>query len=110
MEVHRQHHLGLQTGRESDPPRRPVPVGAGQRRGLQVSQDQAREEVPSPGQRRGLSRAERSGGRQGQPGDPVERHVGTQTPEVSAEREEGQMQEALSYNLQSGLVKSYLQK
>lgn len=95
VEVHRQHHLRLQAGREPHPPRGPVPVGPRQRRGLQVSQDQAREEVPASGERRGLPRAERSGGRQRQPGYPVEGHVGTQAQEVPAAREERQVQEAI---------------
>lgn len=39
VEVHRQHHLRLQAGREPDPPRGPVPVGPSQGRGLQVPED-----------------------------------------------------------------------
>lgn len=95
VEVHRQHHLRLQAGREPHPPRRPAPVGTRQGRGLQVPQDQAGQEVPAARQRRGLAGPERRGGRQGQPGHPVERHVGPQAPEVSAAGEERQMQEGL---------------
>lgn len=82
VEVHRQHNLRLQARRESHPPRGPVPVGPRKRRGLQVSQDQAGEEIPAAGERRGLPRPERSGGGQRQPGDPVEGHVGAQAQEV----------------------------
>lgn len=95
VEVHRQHHFRLQARREPHPPRGPVPVGPCQRCGLQVSQDQTWEEVPAVGEWRGLSRAERSGGRQRQPGYPVEGHVGTQAQEVPAAREERQVQEAI---------------
>jgi len=95
VEVHRQHHLRLQAGREPHPPRRPVPVGPCQGRDLQVSQDQAREEVPAAGEQRGLPRPGRSGGGQRQPGYPVEGHVGAQAQEVPAAREERQVQEAI---------------
>lgn len=95
VEIHRQHHLRLQAGRKPHPPRGPAPVGARQRRGLQVSQDQTGEEVPAPGERRGLPRAERGGGGQRQPGYPVEGHMGAQAQEVPAAREERQVQEAI---------------
>lgn len=84
VEVHRQHHFRLQAGREPHSPRRPVPVGPSQRRGLQVSQDQTWEEVPAAGERRGLPRAGWSGRRQRQSGYPVEGHMGTQAQEVPA--------------------------
>lgn len=51
VEVHRQHHLRVQTRGASHPPWRPAAVGARQRRGLQMPQDQAWEEVPAPGYR-----------------------------------------------------------
>lgn len=60
-----------------------------------MSQDQAWEEVPVAGERRGLPRAERSGGGQGQSGYSVEGHVGTQAEEVPAAGEERQVQEAI---------------
>lgn len=95
VEIHRQHHLRVQAGREPDPPRRPVPVGPRQGHRLQVSQDQAWEEVLVARERRGLPRAGRRGGRQRQPGHPVEGHVGAQAQEVPAAGEERQVQEAL---------------
>lgn len=95
VEVHRQHNFRLQAGREPYPARGPVPVGPRQGRGLQVPQDQTWEEVSAPGERRGLPRTERSGGGQGQPGHPVEGHVGPKTQEVPATREERQVQEAI---------------
>lgn len=95
VEIHGQHHLRLQAGREPHPPRRPVFVGPRQRRGLQVSQDQTWEKVPAARERRGFPEPERRGGGQRQPGHPVERHVGAQTQKVPAAREERQMQEAL---------------
>lgn len=95
VEVHRQHNLRLQAGREPHPTRGPNPVGACQGRGLQMPQDQAGQEVPAAGQRRGFAGPERCGGGQGQPGHPVEGHVGPQAPEVSAAGEERQVQEGL---------------
>lgn len=61
-----------------------------------MSKDQAWEEVPTSGERRGLPRPERRGGGQRQPGHPVEGHVGAQAQEVPAAREERQVQEAIS--------------
>lgn len=95
VEIHCQRHLRVQAGREPDPPWRPVLVGSRQRRRLQVSQDQAREEVLVAGERRGLPRSGRCGGRQRQPGHPVEGHMGAQAQEVPAAGEERQVQEAL---------------
>ncbi len=95
VEVHRQHHLCLQTGRKPNPQGGSVFVGQSKGRGLQVPKDQVWQKVPAAGQWRGFPWTERSGGRQGQSGHSMEGHLGSKTPEVSAAGEERKMQESI---------------
>lgn len=66
-------------------------MGARQGCGLQMSQDQARKEVPAPGYRRRLPWAERRSCRQGKPPHPLEGPVGPQAEEVPTARQEGEV-------------------
>lgn len=86
VEVHRQHHFSVQTRWAPHSPRRPTAVGSCQGRGLQMSQNQAREEVPAPGHRWRFPRPEWCGGRQGKLAHPLEGPVGPPAEEISTAR------------------------
>lgn len=66
-------------------------MGACQGCGLQVPQDQAREEVPAAGHGRRFPGTERRRGGQGKPAHPLEGPVGPQAEEVPTARQEGEV-------------------
>lgn len=95
VEVHSQHHLCLQARGESDTAWWPDPLDTLQGHCLQVSQDQAYEEIFVTGPWWELSRSEWPCSRQKQPCDTMEGHMGQAPEKVPATRKEGEMQESL---------------
>lgn len=95
VEVHSQYNICVQARNKPDTAWWPDPLDTLQGHCLQMPQNQVHEEILAAGPRWRLTRPEWHCGRQKQPGDTMEGHVGETTEEVPATGEERKVQESL---------------